>query len=371
MTDEFDPKYIFALHDVADEKRPRSMLRVHGANTILSELVSGILAKKNCKSFRGAFFKYDDLRQCFLGEKYVTSTLQIRGVYSPSLETVRRLLCLFTVLSEQGENFYDDMCRKLIKECEFTAGPQGKPVKLPSSMTPELAFICGVLHGDGGFDKEKIRISHGLSYVKRPTEQHDEGMGLVRRDLKMVSDLFLKIFNKNVFKLACSTDNYDGIVITSQPIIRFFSRVLQHPIGSKNYDSGIWNKDKLVIPTAISNCKNKSILKAYLCGLISTDGNVRTPYRSGKFCGVSLSGISEIIHDVGHLVESEFGAKVYFCKRRSTSRGEDFRDSDGNYVYRYEIILPQYDFVKNVFDFPFAYPSKRIQIMQYTATPNA
>lgn len=365
MTDEFDPTYIFKLHNTADETRPRSMIRVHGAGVMLSELVNGILVHKGCTSFRNAFFKHEDLRQCFLGQKYVTSTLQIRGVYSVPMETLRRLLNLFIRLSGLDEHLYKVTCRRLIEECEFAAGPLGSPVKLPIGMTPELAFICGVLHGDGGFDEEKIRVSHGLSYGRRSAKQHGDEMELVRRDLKMVEDLFLKIFNKEVFRLSCSTDNYDGIVITSRPLIRFFNRVLQHPIGSKNYDSGLWNKDKLMIPNAIMKCADKDIIRAYVCGLISTDGTVRAP-RNGKFSGVSLSGISEIIHDVGHLIEDEFGAKVYFCKRRSTSRGEDFRDKNGNYVYRYEIILPQRDFVKSVFDFPFAYPSKRIKVMQQT-----
>jgi len=359
--EEFDPRYIFDLHEIGDEEETRRLIRVRGAVHILSELVNGIIEIKDYNSFRGAFFNYYDLRRCFLGQKYVTSTLQIRGVYAIPIETLRRILSLYIKLFDQNESFCKEICKRVLENCEFVAGPGGNSVRLPVGMTLELAFLCGILHGDGGIDKEKIVISHGLSYGKRTEEQRKSDMKLVESDLKMVSDVFMDIFRKDVFSLFCSSDAYRGIVVTSKPVIRFFNKVLQHPIGPKNYDAGIWNKDKLVIPDLIKRCEDKSIIKAYLCGLISTDGTVLKP-RNGKFRGVSLCGISEIVHDAGKLVADQFGAKVYFCKRKSKSRGIESVDRLGNYIYRHEIILPQEDFVKSVFDFPFAYPSKKSKV---------
>ncbi len=297
---EFDPNYIFKLHEKIDEKNFRSLIRVRGAARLVKELMDKIVKREGYKSFRSAFFNYPKLRNCFLGCKYVTVTLQLRGVYSLPIITLKRILNLYKTLFDCPNGFVTGFSRRILEDCEFVAGPSGNSVKLPVSLTPELAFLSGVLQGDGAIDKEKIRISDGVAYAKYPKKEYETELKLVEANLKTVSDILMNLFKKDIFKLTCSKDTYKGVVITSKPLIRFFNGVLQHPIGSKHYDSGVWVKDKLVIPNEIKNCRNKDIIKAYMCGMFSTDGSVP---RASKFrFRVYLCGISAVIHDIGHLI---------------------------------------------------------------------
>ena len=95
--------------------------------------------------------------------------------------------------------------------------------------------------------------------------------------------------------------------------------------------------------------------------MISTDGSVP---RSNKYkLRVHLSGISSIIHEIGRLIEEKLNVKIYFHKRKSTSRSKDFKDKMGNQVYRYEIILYDLNLIKEIFELPFAYPSKKLRVM--------
>ena len=319
------------------------------------------MKKQGYKSFKNTFFNYSQLRNCFLGCKYVTVTLQLRGVYGVPIITLKRLLNLYKNIFDCPIAFVTSFLRRILENCEFVAGPSGNSVKLPLCLTQELAFLSGVLHGDGTIDKEKIRISDGVAYGKYSKEEYETELKLIRANLEGVSAILMKIFKKDTTALACSKDSYKGIVITSKPLIRFFNKVLHHPIGSKHYKNGVWVEDKLVIPNEIKNCNDGDIIKAYICGMISSDGSV--PRACKSTFRVYLSGISTVVHDIGKLISKRFGARVYFHKRRSKSRGRDYKDAVGNFVYRYEIILYDLEFIKEIFKFSFAYPSKKLRVM--------
>ena len=166
--------------------------------------------------------------------------------------------------------------------------------------------------------------------------------------------------------MSSNSNVHFGIVITSKPIIRFFTKVLNHPIGSKNYDNGVWNSNKLSVPEIIQNCGNINVIKAYVCGIISSDGSVPYIGKFKRFKGISVSGISEHIHDIGRIISNDLGGKVYFHKRNSTSKGKTVIDAEGNAVRRYDIILPDLNDVNSCFGFPFAYESKRNRLLELT-----
>lgn len=281
-------------------------------------------------------------------------TLQLRGKYGIPLKTIENLLERHNSFCGTRTQFNRNIARLILLNGRFYAGTFSNQVELPLFLTPKLSFLSGIVMGDGSIDEQSIRISNGFESSRKNIDFRKE-KELIKEDLEIVSSLFKDIFNIFSTKLSCHSENYDGIVIQAKPILRFFNRVLGHPIHSKNYENGIWKPDKLKIPHLMIKCRDKKIFLAYACGLFCSDGTITTKdYR--------LDSISKIVYSVGNEIVKRFCVKAYFNKRLSTSRGKIVKDKIGNTVWRHTLILCDTNFLKLLFSVPFSYPSRKNRI---------
>jgi hypothetical protein len=350
MRDKLNPLYIFALHEASDESDSRRLIRIVNIEGISHKLIIDIIKALNFKHFRTAFFKSKELRNCFLGNGYIAATLQIRGKVGIPIKTIENLLKLHKKLYKLDDNFATEIAEKILLNGYFYAGPFGHKVKLPLCITEELAFLSGVIAGDGTINAQAIRVSDGFELSKKNLDIGNERK-LIQEDMKLLKNLFRQIFGCNPTDLSCYSENYEGIVIQSKPIIRFFIKVLGHPIHSKNYEEKVWNPDKLKIPELIKNSSDKLFL-SYLRGLFCTDGTISSrDYR--------LDSISNIVYEIGDEIKKRFRVQVYFNSRPSTSRGKIVKDKLGNVVMRNTLILKDKVFLNMLFSGLYIYPSKR------------
>ncbi len=115
---------------------------------------------------------------------------------------------------------------------------------LPKSMTRKLAYLIGVLNGDGHMHKNRKYFTitvDSLDYIHKILLPHIRNL--------FECDGYINHF-----------ENYYRLDIGSKVIHSFLS--LFCPVGKKT--------GKLYVPTLIK--ENKEFLKEYLCGLFDTDG---------------------------------------------------------------------------------------------------
>ena len=128
-------------------------------------------------------------------------------------------------------------------------------IKLPDRITPELAYLSGVLMGDGSMGHREDKHEYWIKCVgnsKDEVEYYNE----------VLCSLFAKVFGfcSNP-KLHDRKTTY-GFSFVSKTIVGYLTKELGHPLGKK-YNS-------LKIPNQFK--KDKNLLISFLSGLFDTDG---------------------------------------------------------------------------------------------------
>ena len=149
---------------------------------------------------------------------------------------------------------YDNIIDKIYKNVKYFSVNR-KKVILPKKFTPDLAYLIGVMHGDG-------HISKNL-----------RNMDISEEDLNfhiMIKKLFKPIFYDNISITKCKQEKQYRSLISSKVISSFFR--LFCPIGKK--------KGNLKVPIIIKN--NYVLLSEYLSGFFDTDGGLPHVEEKGK-----------------------------------------------------------------------------------------
>jgi len=162
-----------------------------------------------------------------------------------------------------------------------------KGLKLPNAISPELAYIVGVLAGDGNIFVRKDKHDYRIKCVGNPLDE-------VKFYKDILAPLFKKVFNVQLdLKYQDSNTTY-GFYIYSKSLVGFFNEIFELPVGKKY--------DKLRIPTII---KENNLTADFIRGLADTDfcvtfrGNRKFPSIVGS--SKSKSFIKEISSELKKL----------------------------------------------------------------------
>ena len=140
----------------------------------------------------------------------------------------------------------------------FTSA-RGEVFCIPTKLTKKLAYLAGMVNGDGNLQKYTLRI---VDYSIK--------------NIKQLQAMFKEYFDQTgniIFK----TENSPELVITNLWVVRFFSFLTSQPIGIKKYDS---LREPLIF--------QKEPFRAYYwSGLMDSDGSYKR--NSPKFTSVSES----------------------------------------------------------------------------------
>ena len=124
-----------------------------------------------------------------------------------------------------------------------------QPVKLPNNLSPDLAFILGAHIADGHMSKnEGIVISEGHLFP-----------------LQNLKNKFFKVFG--ILGRITREENYWKLWVRNKVIAKYFQTYFGIPIGPKS--------KTIKVPTLIRK-SNKVIKKAFLRGIFTFDGCVKT-----------------------------------------------------------------------------------------------
>ncbi len=141
-----------------------------------------------------------------------------------------------------------------LSNIQFSKPDKQRGVKLPNYLSNDLAYICGVLAGDGHISKDYGGKCRNLIYCGGNPRDEVEFYD------KTICSLFYKIFNIKLNPKHFSDGCY-GIKFESKGLVEFFTKIFGFSRGKKY--------KKLRIPLLI--LKKEKLTKQFISGLFDTD----------------------------------------------------------------------------------------------------
>ncbi len=96
---------------------------------------------------------------------------------------------------------------------------RGETFGMPTTLTNELAYLCGMVNGDGSLTKYVLNIiDYSIENIRQLKEQ------------------FERLF-RQTGRIQMQTENSPALIITNLWVVRFFSFLTDQPIGGKKYQN--------------------------------------------------------------------------------------------------------------------------------------
>jgi len=179
-----------------------------------------------------------------------------------------------------------ELCGDIYQNLSFVTARTNKD-RLPISISPQLAYYIGFLHGDGHVDKNGKRVSFFEKYGAQ---------------LKIINKLNRLLFNVNgdLYFRKDEKREFWTLDIRRVTINSFLSDIIGIKRGKR-----VSNK----IPEKI--IKNKELLKWYLCGLFDAEGSMplNPKNRKNLYIDIAMRDV-DLISKVKTLL-LEFGIESY------------------------------------------------------------
>jgi hypothetical protein len=128
-----------------------------------------------------------------------------------------------------------------------------KGLQLPNTISSELAYLIGVLAGDGNIFVRKDKHDYRVKCVGNPLDEKEFYKNLL-------APLFKKVFNIKLDNKNQDSNSTYGFYIYSKSLVAFLNKIFGLPIGKKY--------DKLKIPKII---RKNNLVADFIKGLADTD----------------------------------------------------------------------------------------------------
>jgi hypothetical protein len=138
---------------------------------------------------------------------------------------------------------------------DLTKKDKLRGLKIPSDLTNELAYLCGILAGDGNINFRKSKNEYAIKCVGNP------------KDEKLFYFKIIKPLFKSIFGLDLNLKYFDGnttfgFVVYSKTLVNYLTQSIGLPLGKKQYS--------LRVPSIF--LENQEILLNFIKGVFDTDG---------------------------------------------------------------------------------------------------
>ena len=157
-----------------------------------------------------------------------------------------------------------------------------KNLILPNKLSTELAYIVGVLAGDGNIFVRISKHDYRIKCVGNPKDEkefYDNILG----------PLFKKVFNLDIDIKEQDSGTTYGFYSYSKALVRYLSTIFELPIGKKS--------NKLRIPKIL---KNNNQVIPFIRGVADTDFCL-TYKKKGKYpCITGSSDSKEFLKEIAH-----------------------------------------------------------------------
>ncbi len=151
-----------------------------------------------------------------------------------------------------------------ISKIEMSNGDIRRKIKLPTTLTKELAELMGIVIGDGHLGLLLKRNKSGNEYV-RSSYLAIAGNCEEKEFLTYIQDIFYLLFDLNLSYYKDKRSKTVVLKVNSKALTEFFNKICGIPLNRKT--------EIINIPEIIK-CSNKGIKLAFLRGLADTDFSV-------------------------------------------------------------------------------------------------
>ncbi len=149
-------------------------------------------------------------------------------------------------------------------------------IRLPKKLSRNLAYVCGVLAGDGSIRIQRHKYNYTIKCVGNPKDEREFYN-------QVLTELFSELFNYKIKpKLLDSKTTY-GFEFACKSLVLFFTQIIGLPNG---------RKDDIEIPKVI--LANRKLTRAFIQGFADTDFclALKRRYKSYQYYPV-VTGVSK------------------------------------------------------------------------------
>jgi hypothetical protein len=264
---------------------------MHGTGNVLNEI--HIVLKKSLKG------KFVESIEKLLGNSSRTYFYWRRNEKPIPIIKARRLVLLWHSLTGARKSEKDEIWDGFYDACSGFSVNSGKFVLLPKSMSSDLAYLVGVVFGDGCiYAHTKGKLGLKSRYSMQITDESKEFLQHV------VLPKLGKVFGIESAILRKGNGNWYVLIVHSKVLYVFLKNVVKMPAGKK--------KGKLVIPLLIKRCPTATA--AFLRGLFDTDGWISKISTVKPSLGLSqsddrfLKDVKEMLSELGILVGGPYSS---------------------------------------------------------------
>jgi len=314
---------LFLLHDENEDFSPRQWIRVSGSvNDIqLKSTIQVLIANVMESLDAGRTHVYRRIAEeirIITGHEPSFSSIHawVKGTHLPPLVFLKCLLEFHAKILGRKNGRKMTYVLPLLKEMSSGYWGSRVLVKIPNTLTTDLAYFLGIITGDGSLPNVKDKKGDRIYEIKLE-EARPEFFE------RLYCPLILKLFGRQA-RLS-KRMRQDGrvtwqAVIGAKPIFRLLTRLFDMPVGKKH--------DIVRMPTLIKN-SNPRIWAFYIRGLFDTDGSIS----SGR---VTLySGSRSLMEDIGNCFRRlaiDFDLYEYKGRGAAEFQLHVSRDSTGKFI---------------------------------------
>ena len=166
-----------------------------------------------------------------------------------------------------------------------------KGFKLPTKTSIDLAYLCGVLAGDGNIHIRKNKYDYAIKCVGNPKDEQ-EFYYIV------ICPLFKKIFGLKIIPKLLDKNTTFGITLWSKALVKFLTETIGLPSGAKH--------PSLRIPKIFDT---KELKLAFIQGVADTDFCFNLK-KCGRTVIVGASKTRQFMEEISKEVE-ELGIRMW------------------------------------------------------------
>ncbi len=244
--------YLLDLDDESYARPGSDNIRVYGIGEIIKKIYSDLKKFKTIPYIENEILTHQTFSNWILGK----SGIAIQDLYN---------LCLcWKDIGNKSNKELEELWEHIYNEVKYFGSTNGKQTKLPKVIDYKLAYLIGVIFGDGHLADPNNCHDKFSTYNSelRITDQDKETFILLGSIFEELFD-----YKPTIYSEQSKRDRtYYSFAIRIKSMHRFFMVVCGMPVGNKS--------GKLKIPEIIKNAP-LDLQKWFIAGFFDADGSIR------------------------------------------------------------------------------------------------
>lgn len=267
---EILPNYLLKLDGIKYIRKGSDSIRIYKIGNIIGNIYTDL------KKYR-SIEQIEKVTRCH--QTYSNWILEKTGI---SIRDLFRICKYWKSVCKKTDREFQGLWDNIYQNSFYFGCTNGKQIKLPKHMDYKLAYLLGVIMGDGHLANPDKSYDKKTTYNSeiRITDGHKETFIELSKIFENLFDYKPKIYSE----LSKVKRRFYRFVIKSKPMHRFLMEICGIPTGKKF--------DNVDIPGMIMN-SSLDIQKRFITGFFDADGCIRLA--QGRYPQISISQLKPTI----------------------------------------------------------------------------